>query len=55
MLIDPYQQAYEYSLTVRYITKSSSTFYATNISSNIIWLLKVHDTIQMKFNFWYQI
>ena len=33
-------------LSVREITKSSSTFSATNISSNIIWLLQLHDTIQ---------
>ena len=31
--------------------QSSSTFSATNISSNIVWLLQLHDTIQMKFNF----
>ena len=37
--------------TVREITKSSSTFSATNISSNIVWLLQLHDTIRMKFNF----
>ena len=42
-------------LSVREITKSSNTFSATNISSNIVWLLQLHDTIQMKFNFWYQI
>ena len=36
---------------VREITKSSSTFSATNISSNIVCLLQLHDTIQMKFNF----
>ena len=35
-------------LAVREITKSSSTFYATNISSNIVWLLQLHDTIQME-------
>ena len=38
-------------LSVREITKISSTFSATNISSNIVWLLQLHDTIQMKFNF----
>ena len=38
-------------LPVREITKSSSTFSATNISSNMIWLLQVHDTIQMKSNY----
>ena len=37
--------------TVREITKSSSTFSATNISSNIVWLLQLHDTIQTKPNF----
>ena len=36
------------SYTVREITKSSSTFSATNISSNIVWLLQLHDTIQTK-------
>ena len=36
---------------VREITKSSSTFSATNISSNMIWLLQLHDTIQMKSNY----
>ena len=34
--------------TVREITKSSSTFSATNNSSNIVWLLQLHDTIQME-------
>ena len=37
--------------TVREITKSRSTFYATNISSNIVWLLQLHDAIQMKSNY----
>ena len=37
--------------SVREITKSSSTFSATNISSNVVWLLQLHDTIQMKFDF----
>ena len=37
--------------SVREITKSSSTFSATNISSNIVWLLQLHDTIRMKFDF----
>ena len=37
--------------TVREITKSSSTFSATNISSNIVWLFQLHDTIQTKSNF----
>ena len=40
---------------VREITKSSSTFSATNISSNIVWLLQLHDTIQMESFFCYQI
>ena len=31
--------------TVREITKSSSTFSASNISSNIVWLLQLYDTI----------
>ena len=35
-------------LSVRKITKSSSTFSATNFSSNIIELLQLHDTIQIK-------
>ena len=35
-------------LTVREITKSSSTYSATNISSSIILLLQLHDKIQMK-------
>ena len=37
----------------REITKSSSTFSATNISCNVcyvVWLLQLHDTIVMKFN-----
>ena len=38
------------TLSVKEITKSSSIFSATNISSNIIWLLQLHDTIQMKSN-----
>ena len=38
-------------LAVREITKSSSTFSATNISSNIVWLLWLHDIIQMKSNY----
>ena len=39
------------SLAVREITKSSSTFSANNISSNIVWLLQLHDTTQMKPNY----
>ena len=39
------------ALTVREITKSTSTFSATNISSNIVWLLQLHDTIQTKSHF----
>ena len=42
-------------LSVREITKSSSTFSATNISCNIVWLLQLHDTIQTKSHFKYQI
>ena len=38
------------NLAVREITKSSSTFSATNISSNIIWFLQLHDIIKMKSN-----
>ena len=38
-------------LTVREITKSRSIFPATNISSYIIWLLQLHDKIQMKSNY----
>ena len=37
--------------SVKEITKSSSTFSATNISSNIVWLRQLHDTIQTKSNF----
>ena len=37
--------------SVREITKSSSTFSATNISSNITSILKLHDTIQMNLIF----
>ena len=33
---------------VREITKSSRTFSATNITSNIIWLLQLHNITQMK-------
>ena len=39
------------SLSVREITNSSSTFSATNISNNMIWLLQLHDTIQMTSNY----
>ena len=35
--------------SVREITKRSSTFSATNISSNI-WFIQLHDTIKMKSN-----
>ena len=38
-------------LTVREITKSSGTFSATYISSNIIWLLQLYDRIQLKPNY----
>ena len=37
--------------TVREITKSSSNFTATNISSNIVLFLQLDDTIQMKSNY----
>ena len=37
--------------TVREIPKSSCTFFATNISSNIVWFHQLHDTIQMKSNY----
>ena len=37
-------------LSVREITKSTSTFSATNISSNMIWFFQLHDTIKMKSN-----
>ena len=36
---------------VREITKSSSTFPATNISSNMVWLRQLYDTIQMISNY----
>ena len=36
---------------VREITKSSSTYSVTNISSNIAWLLELHDIIQIKSNY----
>ena len=39
------------ALTIREIAKSSCTFSATNISSNILWLLQLYDTIQMKLNY----
>ena len=47
---DGYGHSYAPS-PVRAITKSSSTFSATNISSNIVWLLLLHGTIQMKSNY----
>ena len=37
--------------TAREITKSSSTFSATNISRNIVWSIQLRDTIQMKSNY----
>ena len=43
--------SYKRSWTVREITKSSSTFSATNISINIVWFLQLHDIIQMKSNY----
>ena len=36
------------TLAVREITKSNSTFSATNISSNMIWFFQLRDTIKMK-------
>ena len=33
---------------VREITKSSSSFTATNISSNLIWFLQLHNTMNMR-------
>ena len=36
---------------VREITQSSSTISATSISSNIVWLIQLHDIIQMKSNY----
>ena len=50
-------QTYQYCgcglfpLAVREITKSTSTFSATNISSNMIWFFQLHDTIKMKWNY----
>ena len=38
-------------ISVRDITKSNSTFSATNISSYIISILKLHDIIQIKSNY----
>ena len=48
---DVFIQENDRDLSVREITKSSNTFSATNISSNIIWLLQLHDTIQTKSQF----
>ena len=39
------------TLAVREITKSSSTFSATNISSNIVWFLPLHDNFVCIFIF----
>ena len=36
---------------VREITKSSSTFYATDISCNIVWFLTLHDNFVWNFIF----
>ena len=33
------------------VMKSSSTFSAANISGNVLWLLQLHDTIQMKLDY----
>ena len=43
-----WRHLYRSTLAVREITKSSSTFSATNINSNIKWLLQPYDTIRMK-------
>ena len=40
---------------VRESIKCSSTFSATNFSSNIVWLLQLHDAIQMESIYCYQI
>ena len=45
----PYSKVHE-DYTVREITKSSSTFSATNISNNMIWFFQMHDTIKLKSN-----
>ena len=37
------------ALTVREITRSSSTFSATNVSSNIVWFLPPHDNFVWNF------
>ena len=37
--------------TVKEITKSSSTFSVIFISSNIVWIFQLYDTIQMKSNY----
>ena len=42
---------WDFYWSVREITKISSTFSATNISSNMIWFLQLHDTIKMKSNY----
>ena len=47
----PHELIIQRRYSAREITKSSSTFSATNISSNIVWLLQLHDTIQMKYIF----
>ena len=40
----------DFHSAVREITKSSSTFSAINISSNMMWFFQLHDTIKMKSN-----
>ena len=51
LLCVQYAQNKYQPISVSEITKSSSTFSATYNSSNIVWSLQLHDTIQMKFNF----
>ena len=51
VLSDADDSAFAHPLQVREITKSSSTFSATNVSSKMIRLLQLHDTIQMKSNY----
>ena len=45
------EPAFDKASAVREITKSSSTFSATNISSNIVWLLQLQDTTPTKSHF----
>ena len=41
---------FQFTWTVREITKNSCTFSATNISSNMIWFLQLHDAVKMTSN-----